>query len=144
MATFRDSQNREWKLSINLRVLGECREHYGVDLGQAMGSPEKLSELIYGDPERLGRVLWVMVDRQAKEQGVSPEEFSESFDGLTLEQATTALMLAVADFFPRSKITEKIKENLPGLLNEMDEAMIRQIERETKKVTQKLKGFAGS
>jgi hypothetical protein len=120
VASFKDADGREWKLRLTVGLLGDVRRDAGVDLGAAIKSPKDLAGILYADPADLVKVLWVLVEKQATDAGVSPEEFGHAFDGAAIERAGEALLEAVADFFPRSAIGRKIKSNLPKLLEQVD------------------------
>lgn len=131
MASFKDADNREWKLRLTVGLLGDVKRDAGVDLGAAIKSPQSLAEILYTDPADLVKVLWVCVESQAKEAGVSPEEFGHAFDGPTIEKAGEALLEAVADFFPRTAIAKRIKTDLPKLLEQVDREMIARLDQVT-------------
>lgn len=124
MASFKDADSREWKLRLTVGLLGDVRRDAGIDLGAAIKSPKDLAAILYADPADLVKVLWVLVEFQAKEANVSPEEFGHAFDGSAIERAGEALLEAVADFFPRSVIGRKIKSNLPALLAQVDREIV--------------------
>jgi len=93
MSSFKDSENREWKLSINFHSLRSCKDN-GIDLtdGQTV---IRLSD----DPYSLGMTLWTLVESQAEKRDVSPEAFAEACgSGEVVAAAADALMEALLDF----------------------------------------------
>jgi hypothetical protein len=143
MATFRDADNREWKLRLTVGLLGDVKRDADVDLGAAIKTPQSMAEILYADPANLVRVLWVMVEKQAREAGVTPEEFGHAFDGEAIERAGEALLEAVADFFPRSAIARKIRSELPKLLEAADREMIAKLEAVTNSTSSGSGGNSG-
>jgi hypothetical protein len=97
----------------------------GVDLAAAMEDRGKLAELLFKDMGRkLAEVLYELTAEQVEAAGLTPDDWAHRFDGATVERATEALLGAIADFFPRTRIGQAIREDLPGLLSEMDEQVI--------------------
>lgn len=121
MARFAVSGGREFTVRITVGKLAEVREETGIDLGKALASEGALADLMFGDPGRLVSVLYALCDDAAN---VTPEDFAHYFDGPTLERGTEALLTAVADFFPRSKVGKAIREDLAAVLAAMDDAAI--------------------
>lgn len=124
MAKWTGCDGREWSIRLTVGSLGDVREKAGVDLGAALRSEAGLADLIFGDPAALVRMLWVLIEDQARGTDVGPVEFAHGFDGPALEAATEALLTAVADFFPRSKVGRAIRENLAQTLERLDRAII--------------------
>lgn len=127
MAQFTDASGGEWVVRLTVGALADVREQAGVDLGQAIRSEGSLADLIFGDPAMLVRALWVLVESQAKAAGVDPVAFAHRFDGPTLERATEALLAAVADFFPRSKVGMMLRQNLTQAMSRLDDAIIQKL-----------------
>lgn len=127
--TFKDKNGGEWNLSLTVGLLGRIRERTQVDIGKAMRSNDGLAEVLFAEPETLVRILWIVCEQQAEKREASPEQFADLFDGPTIEGATEALLGAVADFFPRSKISKLIKARLPEMLAKMDEQSEKEVNR---------------
>lgn len=119
MAKFADSEGREWDLSLNVGLVTKLRTDAGFELGKTT-SAEKLGEALFADPETFAKVLWVCVESQAEKKGVSGEAFAFALDGDTIEKATTALMLAIIDFFHRRGPGKVMAARLPDLLKNLD------------------------
>lgn len=127
MSAFFDCKGRDWTLRLTVGVLADVRTHAGIDLGKAIRSEQSLSDLLFGDPSDLVKVLWVLVSKKAEERQVTPEEFAHGFDGPALEQATEALLQAIADFFPRSRVAAALKTGLAAALEKMDRTVLSQM-----------------
>jgi len=124
--SFKDCKGREWTFRLTVGSLAEVREVAGVDLGAALRSEGAVAELLFSNPETLVKVFWALLYEQARdrEHQVDPETFARGFDGPALEAATEALLGAIADFFPRSRVGRAIRENLTQTLERMDQTII--------------------
>lgn len=118
MAKFKDTQGQDWDLTLSVGMLGKLRQEAGFDL-RAKDAGTQISNL---DPysEQFAQVLWVLVERQALERGLKPEDFVFHLDGPTIEQATQALTEAFIDFFPNARQRQTIRAKLPGILAQME------------------------
>ena len=101
MSTWKDNQGRSWKLAINVNTIKRVRERAGVNLldvfdGQLLN---RLSE----DPELLVNTLYVVCQPQAEQQAISEEAFAELLVGDAIEEAATALVQGLIDFFPKDR-----------------------------------------
>lgn len=100
MKQFKDAKGREWSLTVNVGAAKRVRDLTKVDLFNIFASE---AEKVFSDPVLLVDMLWVLCMDQAKERGVTDENFGESLYGDAIEHATLALMESVADFFPSSR-----------------------------------------
>lgn len=121
MATFVDAKNREWKLSLTVGKLKSIRESSGIDLGKLLKNPEIFAEAMFAEPEEIGRLLWACCSEEGA--GIGESAFLEGIDGPTIERATEALLRAVVDFFPRSKIATILQGKIGAIFEGMDRAM---------------------
>lgn len=93
-----------------------------------MEDRDLLGRLLFeGFGRKMAEVLWVLCEDQAAAMKIEPEAWADLFDGATIERATTALLEAVADFFPRSRIGKAIRENLPKMLADMDADVLKRL-----------------
>lgn len=100
MATFKDSQCREWQLSIDVLQLKRVRERTRFELGKLLANEMSGLKQLANDPELLVDVLFVLVEDQAKGRKIEPEEFGRSMVGDALESGFDTLLSAFADFCP--------------------------------------------
>ena len=128
-SAFADAKGRQWRLAITVGDLIKVRKETGVDLAGALKSDAALADLMFGDPAGLVSTLYVLCEKQAGDMKVSPEEFGYGFDGPTVESATEALMTAIADFFPRSRIGRAIRQSMKRTMDRADEAGVLAINR---------------
>jgi hypothetical protein len=101
MTSFTDSQGRTWVLTVNVDAIRRVRQLTDVDLLEVVGG--KLLEQLAEDPVLLCDVLFALCKPEADAKQVSDEDFGRAMAGDTIEQATTALLEALADFFPGRK-----------------------------------------
>lgn len=101
MATFKDTEGREWVLKITVSTVKAVREgNDGIDLADMTG---KSFMRLADDPVLLVDTLWRLVEKQAVAQAVAPDDFGVSMGGDAIEEATIALQAAIVDFFPSRK-----------------------------------------
>jgi hypothetical protein len=122
MQAFRDGSDKahEWLLHINVASIRRVRAATGVDLAAlpASGLGEFLSDVV-----KFVDVLWVLVEPQAKERGVSDEDFGASLSGDSLVRAAEAFVEELIDFFPaprRGPLREMVKKG-----RQLDDVMAR-------------------
>lgn len=125
-ASFTDPDGREWKLRLTVGAVEEVKRETGVELGDE--SDSKWLELLFGRRSTLVEVLAVLCERQMEKAGVSPEDFGHLFDGPTISAAGDALAAAVADFFPRARISKALSENLEKILAAGEDRAIEDLE----------------
>jgi len=113
---------------LTVGTLADVREATGFDLAKTIVSESDLSDLLFADPARLVAVLFVVCEPDVKARQVTPEEFAHLFVGPTLGGAGEALLGAIADFFPRSRVGAAIRANLTATLDRMDRMTIERIE----------------
>lgn len=130
MPKFTDKTGRTWNVELDVYTVGRLRSDCGVDLKKG-GTAEALGDLIFGDPEKTGQVLWTICEEQAGKISVSPEQFAKAMNGPAIQAATDALMEAIIDFFHRSQQAAAIKSKLPSLLGKVDQAATKAIEETT-------------
>jgi len=124
VASFRDAQGREWVIKIDVGVMLDVQERTGLDLPVLMKSDERIADLIFGDATATARALWVLCEEQAKERHLNERNFMRLFDGNTLQEATKALLVSVANFSPRSKIGAAMATMTTEVLEALDRKAI--------------------
>jgi hypothetical protein len=97
MHVFKDSNGRDWAVTINVAAVKRVRGTLDVDLPGLVGVG--LGELMQ-DPVKFVDVLYVLCRPQADTAGVSDEQFGAAFGGDTLERAAEAFVEELIDFFP--------------------------------------------
>ena len=109
MRTFKDCEGRTWSIALNVHQMKRIRAHLGIDLVNeiALDADGKvkvdLVDRIANDPCLLVDILWVCVEEEAKEAGVTDEQFGRSLAGDSIEDATKAFLDELVDFFPGAR-----------------------------------------
>jgi len=98
MKTFTDNTGRAWSLAINVDAVKRVKALVNIDLLQAVEG--KLIEQLVSDPILLCDVVYVLCKPQADQLGVSDEDFGRAMAGDAIEQATSAMLEELVDFFP--------------------------------------------
>ena len=142
--TFKDAEGREWRVRITAGLLGRVRAEAGIPLAAIVRDNAALAELLYTDPETLGRVIWLAVADQAEARGVTPEQFYDAFDADTLQGSVSALIGAVMDFTPRSPVARQSRLGTEAILKLMDSAAVEAMGRELARVQSTSKPSAGN
>lgn len=101
MKTFKDSQGREWQVTVNVTTIKRVRDLVKVDLLEVLEG--KLLERLASDPILLVDVLYVVCKPQADKDNVTDESFGAALAGKSIEDATTAFLEELVDFFPEPR-----------------------------------------
>lgn len=103
MATFTDNKGRSWEIALDVAAMKRVRSALGVDLYKATDDGLRpLGELLK-DGILFVDVLFVLCREQAKEQGVSDEDFGRGLAGDAVEHAAAAFLEALVSFTPSQK-----------------------------------------
>lgn len=118
MPTFKDANDREWTIRLDaptvLRIRAatcdreRCRHLQGsgctgIDLVDMSGDTQAQ---LHRDVVLLVNVLYLLCEPEAKQRGVTDEQFGAALVGDAIYHATTAMDEAIAFFFPEQ--TRKI------------------------------------
>jgi len=101
--TFTDNASRTWTVSINVDSVKRVRSLCDVDLMDAVTDGGKLLERLVADPVLLCDVLFAVCKEEADAKGISDQDFGRAMAGDPIDQATTALLEDLVDFFPERK-----------------------------------------
>ena len=101
MKPFTDSAGRTWEVTVNVGAVRRVRDILGVDLMDVAGGD--LLDRLADDPVLLVDVLYVLVKPQADAKGISDEDFGRGMVGGALDEAASALMKELLDFFPSAQ-----------------------------------------
>jgi hypothetical protein len=102
MPSFKDTNGREWLVTLNVAQIKRVRVRLKINLAD-LQEGNLLVRL--SDPVTLVDVLFVLVQPQAEENSVTDEQFAAGLGGDTLYSASTALLEALCDFFPEPQRT---------------------------------------
>lgn len=135
-ASFLDRHGQQWDIAFTFGLIDRVKRETtregrpGIDVAKAMEDNAALSRVLFGDMGRtLVEVLYAVCEDQIAERDISPEQWADLFDGLTIERATSGFLEGIADFFPRSRVGKAIREDTPKMLAEMDDKLIRDLRR---------------
>jgi len=146
-ATFTDSQNVTWSLTLDASTVREIQSQTTINLTDLKSDPfEKMSL----DPILLADVIWMICEKQSTAKGVTADEFYRRL-AECIDDAVVALEAAVINFFPASKrsflqslrsknaemterATAKAMEELTASQTQIESAMTRQMQRELRRV----------
>jgi len=132
MKIIKDIKGREWKLQITVGTIKRVRGELDMDLYN-IGDDGFITTII-DDPVKLVELLWLMFEDQAKEEGISAEDFLYGFAGDEIAIATNLFLEELTDFFPPSKrkpardllakiqrLAEKAYKKVEVMVEEIDE-----------------------
>ena len=102
MPSFRDNQDRRYTIDLTIGSAKRVRDTVGVNLLRILDEPQMLADLS-GDPIQFVDMLYVLVQPQVKEYGLTDEQFGESLAGDSIEAATNAFLEALVAFFPPAR-----------------------------------------
>ena len=101
MKTFTDNAGRSWTISVTVDAIKRVRSLLDVDLTEAASG--KLIHQLADSPILLCDVIYCIVKLQADEKGISDEDFGRAMAGDAIDQATTAFLEDLVNFFPSRK-----------------------------------------
>jgi len=101
MKTFTDNAGRTWTVAINVECIKRVKTLLSVNLLDAIEG--KLIEQLVSDPVMLCDVIYAICKPEADTKEVSDEEFGRAMAGDAIDNATTALLEELVDFFPSGK-----------------------------------------
>jgi hypothetical protein len=107
MRTFKDTEGREWRLKLDWDLHEQVKDKTGKMLLSLGDNDCELLAELHTNFSLLVDIVWVLCEEQAASLGVVDDEkltatrkFAKGLGGDVLEQAATALVGAVIDFFP--------------------------------------------
>ncbi len=101
MKTFNDNAGRTWTVAVNVECIKRVKTLLSVNLLDAIEG--KLIEQLVSDPVLLCDVIYAICKPEADTKEVSDEEFGRAMAGDAIDNATTALLEELVDFFPSGK-----------------------------------------
>lgn len=101
MHAFTDAAGRQWPLVLTVSTIKRLRDVLAVDLLEVAGG--NLLNRLADDPCLLVDVIYVIAKPEADAKNVSDEEFGKGMVGNVLDEAASALMKELLDFFPRAQ-----------------------------------------
>lgn len=89
---FKDTKGRDWNIQFNFRLLCRVEDELGYKI---MEDPTSLPV----SPRAYVEIAFLCIEDQAKDAGVTPEDFGTSIDGEVYEALQRAVLLELAVFF---------------------------------------------
>ena len=114
MKTFTDNAGRSWNISVTVDAVKRVRSLLDVDLTEAASG--KLIQQLADNPVLLCDVIYCIVKPQADEREITDEDFGRAMAGDAIDQATTAFLEDLVNFFPSRK-REMLQKVLVKLKN---------------------------
>lgn len=96
MKKFKDNNNTEWDIAINVAAVRKVRDRLNADLLDIQATMPRL----LADPIFLVDVIYVLCEPQATEKSINDEQFGEAMAGDALGAAKQALIDELKCFFP--------------------------------------------
>ena len=114
MKTFTDNAGRSWNISVTVDAIKRVRSLLDVDLMEAAAG--KLIQQLADNPVLLCDVIYCIVKPQADEREITDEDFGKAMAGDAIDQATSAFLEDLVNFFPSRK-REMLQKVLVKLKN---------------------------
>jgi hypothetical protein len=131
MKCFKDNQNRNWTIVVNVAAVKRVRSLLEINLLDVVKLDEKnrpnvdLLEQLASDPILLCDVIYCICKPEADTQNISDEDFGMAMSGDAIEHATTALLEELVDFFPEAKrlVLRKLMNAGEKVKHQMEKAL---------------------
>jgi len=120
MRSFKDNQERQWSVEINVTAIKRVRGLTGEDLMQVIEGT--LIEKLIRDPVLLCDVVYAICKPEADSRSVSDEEFGKAMAGDAIEAATTAVLEELVGFCPSPRDRANLGRVLQATRKVMDRA----------------------
>jgi len=115
MKTFKDREGREWTVDVTLDSIARVYDLCGVkltDLADVKLPADSLVFRLLDDPLLQFKMLHALLLPEMRAKGIEPEDFGRAMAGEPIDQATTAVLGAVVDFFPSQRDRDRMKKAL--------------------------------
>lgn len=103
---FKDKSGTEWSCEITFSTVRRVRADADVNLLEALEGD--LIHKLGLDLEKFVQVLWCVIEPQAKQAGITPEQFADQLAGDSLGAAMDAFLEGLKSFFARPDQRELI------------------------------------
>lgn len=102
-ATFLDTAGRSWKLTITARSARRLKNELGLDINTILNQENGVIQTLLSEITLLIDALLMLTESQRETRSITPDQFLDSLEGDTLDQATIAFLTAMANSFPKLK-----------------------------------------
>lgn len=125
MKSFKDSEAREWHISINVATLKRVRGAFPNDEIDLAQLDPKLLQRLHAESILLVDVVYVLCRGQAEKRNVTDEQFGAAMAGTSIGAARQALLTELLDFFRGNQQHEvQILEALLDKANQIADAAL--------------------
>lgn len=128
MHRFKDTEGREWLIVIKLGTLVRLRDQFQLDFLKDERTLAAAIGRLQMEPELLARTLFLLVGKQAVDQGVIEADFFDVLAGDVIADATKAFIDELAFFFQNSPRGRVLTEAVSAVERAMDRAAAKTIE----------------
>lgn len=125
MASFKDTAGRDWRIKLDFDLQRRVRQATGLKLqAEGFNSFAELST----NMDKLAETLWLAVEKQAGERGVTKDGFWSALDGTAMHAGELAIREAAIEFAPAGQ-RDAFREAFKQLDAAMSEAYATACER---------------
>ena len=139
MRTFKDFQGDEWSIVFTAGDALRLRREIGFDVDALMMKTDKQIEEMLYDGNKILQILVLLLEDEIIRRGLTEakgdkivlaEVFGDRFQGDTIDDATLAFLLAVADSLPKLKRRALIEiiDKISPALEVAEAAMVKKIQ----------------
>lgn len=130
MQFFKDNQNREWEININVGTAKRIKAACGIDVFSLFADEGSSLQELSQDFVMLVDTLWIICSKQAEARGISEEQFAEGLTGDVIADATNSFLLDIVNFFPekKKKVLLQVLEKTQKAAETQEEIMINQLQ----------------
>ena len=93
--------DNEWLIKVDVGAIKRVDGLMGIRLDKVMEDEMAVLLDVMTDVVKTVDVLWILVEPEATQKGITAEQFGESLVGDAIEDAAEALGRAIAEFFPK-------------------------------------------
>lgn len=117
--TFKDEMGGTWNVKLNLGTIEAIDEVIPGFSKDIVRDTEKLINLIWGDPQKLVMISWVVCEAQAKERNITPKQFASLFTREVLDSAAECFITEFICFFQVSTASKKMRQAMPSMMEKL-------------------------
>lgn len=115
MATFKDTEGREWEICVSQATVKRFRSLKNIDLLDILTDEETPFSRMLVDTSQLVDVLWLLIEKQAAAKNVSQDEFDEVMLGEVVEKAEFVLLESISDFYHDPRLRELSRKKIEAM-----------------------------
>jgi len=116
MKTFKDKGDRTWTIAVNVDSIKRVKSLLGLDLLTILDG--KLADRFFADPILLVDTIYAICKPDADAQGITDSDFGRAMSGDAIENANTAFLEELTDFFRGSQ--RKVLKGALAKITEME------------------------